>query len=87
VKRNALTRSFDIHARSGQYSLEAASFAMRSMVFRGPGGSATIAPAHAFTRRAIIDGSCPDFEIMCFAFWLTALTWRRAANNNTAAAG
>lgn len=86
-KRSTFTRSFDIHTSSGQYTLEADSFATRTMFLRGPGGSATIEPAHVFTRRATIKGSYPDFETLCFAFWLTALTWRRAANNNTAAAG
>ncbi len=30
-------------------------------------------------------GLLPEFEVVCFGFWLTALTWRRTAND--AAAG
>ncbi|MEP4077085.1 hypothetical protein [Haloferula sp.] len=86
-KRSALTRSFDLKSPAGSYVLEATSFASRTMIFRGPNADATIEPAHVFTRRATIQGRLPDFEVVACAFWLTALTWRRAANNNNAAAG
>lgn len=84
-KRNAFMRSFDVRLPSGSFVLEASTFATRGMKFYGPGADASIAPAHPFTRRASIDGSVPNFEVAAIAFWLTALTWRRAANNNAAA--
>lgn len=86
-KRSAFTRSFDLTTPSGSFVLEAASFACRTMNLHGPAADASISPAHAFTKRAVIQGRLPEFEVVAFAFWLTALTWRRAANNNTAAAG
>jgi hypothetical protein len=46
----------------------------------------TIRPDHAFTRRAEIE--CAEVvpeRIQLFAFWLTVLAWRRAANNNATA--
>ena len=84
-KRSAFSRSFDLRSSSGSHVLEAISFACRAMRLDGPNAGASIEPAHAFTRRATIDGRLPDFEIVAFAFWLTALTWRRAANNHAAA--
>lgn len=83
-KRSAFTRSFDITTPSGAFRLEAALFAGRTMNLVGPGTDASISPDHAFTRRAGINGRLPDFEVATFAFWLTALTWRRAANNHAA---
>jgi hypothetical protein len=44
----------------------------------------TIKPVHLLTRRAVIEtfGEELDFPTLCFSFWLVALMWRRAANNN-----
>lgn len=84
-KRNALTRAFDLATPSGSYLLEADFFATRSMSLEGPSANAGIKAAHAFTRRAVINGQLPAFEITAFAFWLTALTWRRAARSHAAA--
>jgi len=83
-KRSAFTRGFDLSTPSGSFALEASSFAGRTMGLYGPGVDVSIRPAHAFTRRASIEGRLPDIEVVVFAFWLTALTWRRAANNSNA---
>jgi hypothetical protein len=80
-KRTCLTRIFDISTASGSFVLEASSFAARIMNLVGSGADATITPAHAFTRRAQIEGRLPEFEVVAIAFWLTALTWRRAAGS------
>lgn len=53
----------------------------RSMRLSGAGMNCLIAPDHAFTRRASITGEVGDFRITAFAFWLTALLWRRAASS------
>lgn len=37
---------------------------------------------HMFTRRATIHGDFKDFTTAAFAFWLIALTWRRAAQSD-----
>ena len=44
----------------------------------------TIRPAHPFTRRAFVEcnDSVPEL-VQLFAFWLAALTWKRAAKNNS----
>ena len=86
-KRSAFTRSFDIVSASGSYHLEAEFFGTRTMRLHGPDADARIAAVHMFTRRAIIEGRLPDIEILSFAFWLCALTWRRAARNNNGGAG
>ena len=83
-KRSAFSRSFDLITSSGSYILEAEFFGTRTMRLQGPNTHARITPAHMFTRRAVIEGTLPDFETLAFAFWLTALTWRRAARNNNA---
>lgn len=84
AKRSAFTRSFDMVTPLGAFRLEAALFAGRTMNLVGPGTDVSIGPIHAFTKRATITGRLPDFEVAAFAFWLTALTWRRAANNHVA---
>jgi hypothetical protein len=84
-KRNAFQRSFDVMGEAGRFELGAESFAGRTMVMSGGGCRAVMAPHHPFTRRATIEGRLPEFEMVCFGFWLTVLTWRRAASH--AAAG
>lgn len=85
-KRSAFTRSFDLITPSGSYILEAEFIGTRTMRLQGPDADARVTAAHMFTRRAVIDGRLPDFETLALAFWLTALTWRRAAKNNHAGA-
>jgi hypothetical protein len=81
-KTNPLTRTFEISGAFGSAELRAQSAIGRTMVADGPDLSFTITPEHAFTRRATISGSWIDFKIVSFAFWLTIITWRRAANSN-----
>ena len=81
-KSSAFTRSFDLTAPSGDLVLRARSALGRTMLLDGTGFHAVIAPAHPFTRRASITGQVPDFRMACFAFWLAALVWRRAAQSD-----
>ena len=55
------------------------------MSLEGSGLDCSIAPDHGFTRRASITGEWSDFRVVAFAFFLTVITWKRAANNNGAA--
>lgn len=82
-KSSAFTRSFEISGPSGSAVLSARSAFGRTMVLQGSGVNCEISPTHAFTRRAVITGHHDDFRLVAFAFWLTALVWRRAANNNS----
>ncbi len=34
------------------------------------------------TPKGIFTGQVPDFRMACFAFWLAALVWRRAAQSD-----
>ena len=81
-KPNAFTRSFEISGAAGSAVLSARSAFGRTMILQGSGVDCEISPAHAFTRRAVITGHYDDFRLVSFAFWLTALVWRRAARNN-----
>lgn len=85
VKPNALFRSYNIDAGETQFKLAAASPLGRTFNIAAGGQTlGTIRPAHPFTRRAFVE--CEDAVpelVQLFAFWLTALTWKRAANNNS----
>ncbi len=81
-KNNPFTRSFEIYGTFGSAILGANSAFGRTMTVAGEGIDCTISPAHPFTRRASIAGHFDDFRLVAFAFWLTTLTWRRAARNN-----
>jgi hypothetical protein len=81
-KLNPFTRIFEIEFRGGIAVLEAESPFFRAMVLRMPDGEGgSIRPVHPLTRRATMEMAGVPFEIQCFAFWLTALMWRRAANS------
>ncbi|MCW1925816.1 hypothetical protein OKA05_24875 [Luteolibacter arcticus] len=82
-KVSAFRRTFEISGRDGRAVLRAESAFGRSMRLEGDRVNALIQPAHPFTRRAAIHGEVGDFRLAAFAFWLTALTWRRAASNNS----
>ena len=82
-KSNPFTRTFEISGSSGPAILSASSAFGRTMTIAGHGIDCTISPAHLLTRRASITGHYDDFRRVAFAFWLTALTWRRAARNNS----
>jgi hypothetical protein len=86
-KRNAFLRTFDLAGPGGAAVLSARSLMGRAMRFEGNGADFVIEPAHAFTRRATIGGSTGDFPTTVFAFWLTTLLWRRAAQSNNGAGG
>lgn len=86
-KSSAFTRTFEISGLTGKATLSASSAFGRTMIFKGYGVDCLISPAHPFTRRATIHGSWDDFRQVSFAFWLSALVWRRAARNNAGHAG
>ncbi|MCA8976444.1 MAG: hypothetical protein KDC98_17120 [Planctomycetes bacterium] len=85
AKPSAFTRTFELDGLAGSFVLEAASAFGRTFHLRaGDGPIATLAPEHAFTRRAMITiehDDC-DFRAICFAFWLVALTWRRQQSSS-----
>jgi hypothetical protein len=84
AKLSPFFRSFAIHAGDVHLSLQAQALVARPFDLRVDGKNVgSIWPAHAFTRRAFIDcdPSVPEL-IQLFAFWLAALTWRRAARNS-----
>lgn len=80
-KVDVFTRSIELRMPGGICLLQAESIMSRSMRLSGAGMNCRIIPDHAFTRRATIMGDVGDFRITAFAFWLTALLWRRAASS------
>jgi hypothetical protein len=81
-KTSPFTRTFEIAGDGIQATLHAASAFGRTMILDSAGQQSVIAPAHPFTRRASMSGTCGDFRLAAFAFWLTGLIWRRAASNS-----
>ena len=84
-KTNPFLRRFEISAQETQFVLQAQSSFTRSYnLLTGEAVAGTIRPEHLFTRRATVDcnDAVPEL-VQLFAFWLAALTWKRAANNNT----
>lgn len=84
-KRNPFVRRFEIEYGNRCAVLEAETALSRVMKLSTPNAGGYIAPAHPFTRRGTIEVVGIPFEIQCFAFWLTALIWRRAASSSAAA--
>ncbi len=84
-KRNAFTRNVTITGPGISAELVANSLFSRRMNLSGPDIGLRIEPCHPFTRRATISGICPDPALACFAFWLTAVAWRRARKNSGSA--
>jgi hypothetical protein len=86
-KPSALFREFVIQTGSAEFTSMAQSPFGRSYdLLSGGARVGTIEPAHPFTRRAVIDCDASISERdQLFAFWLAALTWKRAANNAAAA--
>jgi hypothetical protein len=77
-------RSFDVRAGGVQLTVKAQSSFTRSFeILSDDSVVGTIRPVHPFTRRASIEcgPSVPEL-VQLFSFWLAALTWRRAAQNN-----
>lgn len=85
-KPSAFRRRFEFSGPAGAGVLEAGSAFSRAMRLDAAGANCSIVPVHAFTRRAQIEGRFEDFRVVAFAFWLTVLMWRRAANNNSGGA-
>ena len=86
-KSNAFQRTFALQEGGSSAELRAVSCFTRSMTLVGPGLAATIEPVHAFTRRAHISGQLGNVPMACFAFWLTLVTWRRAASSHGGGGG
>ena len=86
-KSSAFMRTFEISGNGGGAVLSAESAFKRAMRLEGNQANVVMRPVHAFTRRAVITGEAEDFRLVVFAFWLTALLWRRAASNNSSSAG
>jgi hypothetical protein len=86
IKPSALFRSFDVEAGEQKFKVAAASTFGRTFEITEAGRTlGTIRPAHPFTRRAFVECDASVSELVqLFAFWLAALTWRRAAKNNNA---
>jgi hypothetical protein len=85
-KRNPLLRRFEIEYDGRRAVLEAQTALSRVMILNTPNaGGGTIAPAHPFTRRGTIEVVGIPFEIQCFAFWLTALIWKRDSSSDAGA--
>ena len=82
-KPNAFTRGFELSSRNKQYTLSPSGLG-RTMSLHGPNTSLTLAPDHAFTRKASIQGNGDDLAQAAFAFWLTILVWKRAAKSSAA---
>lgn len=85
-KSNPFTRTFVLEDEQGTLRLYAQSPLGRSFLLeRGNREIASLEPVHPFTRRATIDADTRDcrFVTLAFCFWLVALTWRRAAKNNS----
>jgi hypothetical protein len=83
---NALIRSFEVSSGATRFTLKAQSPHTRCYDIHADGQVVgTIRPAHGLTRRAFIEcGSSVPELLQLFAFWLAALTWRRAADDNGA---
>jgi len=82
-KTSPFSRTFQLTGPRSQAVLRAPSAFGRSMQLIGSDANCAISPVHPFTRRAAIEGSIRDFSTVAFAFWLTTLTWRRRARNNS----
>ena len=87
VKPSALFRRFHITSNGPAFDLASETPLTRTFDFLiGDRVVGSIRPAHAFTRRATLTCTpdSPD-PFQLFAFWLAALLWRRAAENNNRA--
>ncbi len=83
-KPSAIYRSFDIRCGDVQLTVKAQSAFSRCFeILVNDSVVGVIRPVHAFTRRASLECSASVPELaQLFAFWLVALTWRRAAQSN-----
>lgn len=84
-KPSALTRTYEVSSGDLHFTLRAQSPFHRAFeIMSGNQLLGRILPAHAFTRRAVIDCSPTVPEpIQLFSFWLVALSWRRSARRRS----
>jgi hypothetical protein len=85
-KSSAFTRTFEIqNARATLVLCAESAFGRSFRVEHSREVIAALRPDHSFTRRATIEtfGRQLDFPMLCFAFWLVVLTWRRAASSQS----
>ncbi|MAT69859.1 MAG: hypothetical protein CMJ58_10080 [Planctomycetaceae bacterium] len=85
-KTSVFSRTFDLRAGGESFVLQARSALGRTFqMLRGGRVVATFAPDHPFTRRARIEPTVDDVNLvtLAFAFWLVAVVWRRAARNSS----
>ncbi|HEX8340058.1 MAG TPA: hypothetical protein VF624_04040 [Tepidisphaeraceae bacterium] len=87
-KASVFMRVFDLRVTDHAYAVRARSVATRSFnVLHDGDVIGTIRPAHAFTRRAVIECDRRFGDLgQAFAFWLIVLTWRRAARRRSTSA-
>lgn len=84
ANKRTMIRSFQLQAGNLEFTAQAASPLTRCYEISSANAvRGTIQPVHPFTRRTIIecDSSVPEL-VQLFAFWLAALTWKRAAQKN-----
>lgn len=89
-KPSSFSRAFDLATPDGPMRLEAEGVFSGAYRLKAEKLSlARMSRVHLLTRRARIERTplsrereSPDFATMAFAFWLTALMWKRAAQRN-----
>lgn len=84
LKPNAFFRAYELSMAGADFTVQPQSAFTRrfDIVFAGQ-VVGNIRPAHLFTRRAYIEGNAQVPELVqLFAFWLVAIAWRRAQQNN-----
>jgi hypothetical protein len=86
-KPSALTRTYEVSSEGLQFTLRSQSpFHRAFLIVCENQLLGKIVPAHAFTRRAMIESSPAIPEpLQLFSFWLVALAWKRSARNNSGA--
>ena len=79
------TRQFEISTETSNITLKADMLSRRFVISISDRAVGSIAPAHAFTRRATIECSSEVPEVVqLFCFWLAALMWKRDSDNASA---
>jgi hypothetical protein len=81
--KRTMVRTFDVAYDGLSFVVQAEMMSRCFEILSGDAVVGTIRPAHMLTRRAFVecDAVVPEL-IQLFAFWLAALTWRRAARNS-----
>lgn len=84
-KPSAMFRSFEVQSGDVHITVRAETPFTRVFVIEdGPRVIGYVRPDHAFTRRCSLE--CSDsvpVHMQLFAFWLTALAWKRAAQSSS----